>query len=196
MRIKSAEVIDPRRTSGAIQAPYLVVYVDEKPSPLGKVLTVSSPGPQLTFVQHGPFWHVEPQTNTSLPEEVIGGYANHASPTRLDKVVPVEVSWDTDDGSEWQSMFLPVQRARSLIRKNMQEYQYIVSDVSARHGRIQWDLESRPMMCMHWFGDSICADDRVSDIVNIEGVQIPSCRDHIAHTRRIAKNLRLERSKA
>ena len=196
MRIKSAEVHDPRRTSGVLEAPYLAVQVDEKPTPLGQVLTTASPGPQLTFVQHGPFWHVEPHATESIAEDVLAGYANYSSATRLDKVVPVEVWYAAEDESVWQSMFLPVQRARSLLRKNGQDYQYIVSDVAARHGRIQWDLESRPIMCMHWLGSAVCAEPRISDIVNINGVQLPACRDHITATRKVAQNLRLERSRA
>ena len=197
MKILKASVYDPRKT-GTIAPPYLTVEVDEEPGVLGRTFKVSSSGPQLSFVQHGPFWTVDPLAANvdTYSEDDIAALANSAAPTRLEKVVPVEVGWGVlRESEETRSMFISVQRARSLLRKNKQNYQYTLSDVAARQGKIQWDLETHPMMCMLIVGESICAEPFVTDVVNIHGTQMPACRTHISRVRHMAKNLRLERSK-
>ncbi len=191
MKILRASVTDLRRSEGYIAAPYLVVHVDEEPKITGDAIIGSSPGPQLTFVQHGPFQHIEAHTSALMSEEEVAGYANSSNPTRYGKVVPIEVH--LNDASVG-SMFMAVSRARQLLRKNDLEYQYTLSDSAARRGRIQWDLELGHPMCMYWIGDSVCGEDRVYEVIQLHATQMPACRDHIGQLRHEARHLRLQRT--
>lgn len=191
MKIISAEVHDPRR-SGVVEAPYLVMRVDEEPIPLGglKDRVVSSPGPQLRVTQHGMFLFVDPLNDREYSEEELCGLVNSAAlPNRLDKVVPVEVH----SPSGVTSFAMSVTRARANLRKFKCQYDYILSDVAARAGRIQWDLECEPPVCMHKPADLICGD-AVSTTINVFGVQMPACHHHTSAVRSMAANLRVQRT--
>ena len=185
MKVLTADVRDPRR-EGVIEAPYLTVQTDEQPRQMGNILTRG----RIIARQHGMFWQLETDM-TGFSEEDIVGFVN--MDIRFDKLVPVEICWS--GGSGWYAM--SVDRARRLLRKYGRDYAYNLSDVAARQGRLQWDLECRPPMCMHKDPESqwVCGEDRVRDTINLDGVQIPACRDHISAVRDTAKNLRLQKTR-
>jgi hypothetical protein len=152
-------------------------------------------GMQVTGVQHGPFWSIEHTSTDSIGEEELAGYFNVVQPMRGDKVVPVEIHWPNDS----MSMFMSITRARANLKKCSDAYQYVLSDVAARAGRIQWDLECKPNLCVYYMdptGGHICGDMPVADTVNIYGTQMPACHSHISAVRLMARNLRLQRDGA
>jgi len=185
VKVLTADVRDPRR-EGVIEAPYMTVETDEQPRLMGKTIHRG----RINAIQYGMFWMIE-SSLIDISEEDIVGLVN--MDPQIDKLVPVEVHWP--GGTGWYAM--PVDRARRLLRKYGRKYVFLVSDVAARQGRLQWDLEHHPAMCMHKDPESqwVCGEDRIRDTVNLDGVQMPACRDHISAVRDTAKNLRLQKTR-